>query len=65
MTNAQPIAVRMRVAADMFGLSERTIANMVKDGRLPSFKAGRARLIPVAALQALAASGQEVSATKS
>jgi len=46
----QRIAVDGRAAARMLGVSERTLANLVKEKSVPSVNIGRRRLYPVEAL---------------
>jgi excisionase family DNA binding protein len=48
---ATPLLVSLRAAAKLMSLSERTVWAMTDDGRLPSVRAGRRRLISVAALE--------------
>lgn len=49
-----PILVTQRRAAEMLGVSTRTVQNLIANKELPSRKIGRRRLIPYSALQALA-----------
>lgn len=49
-----PILVTLRRAAELLGVSPRTIQNLIIAKELPSRKIGRRRLIPYGALQALA-----------
>jgi len=46
-----PITFTMKRAAEESGLSLRTLQYAVGDGRLPSVKVGRRRLVPVEALR--------------
>lgn len=46
-----PIAVSIRTAAAMVGLSERTLAQVIADDELPTAKIGGRRLVPVDALR--------------
>ena len=43
----EPLAVSIRDAAKLIGISERSIAQLVADGEIPSFKHGGRRLIDV------------------
>lgn len=52
--SAQPILVPIRQAAELLGVSVRTVQNLITVKELPSRKIGRRRLIPYSALQALA-----------
>ena len=45
------LAVGIRDAAGVLGLSHRTVQSMAKRGDLPSFKVGGRRLLSVAALR--------------
>lgn len=47
----QPLAVDVRGAAQMIGLSPRSIQALIKAGELPSFTVGRRRLLPVEGLR--------------
>ncbi len=53
-STVQPILVPMRRAAELLGVSVRTVQNLITAKELPSRKIGRRRLIPYSALQALA-----------
>ena len=57
-----PIAVKIREAAHMVGLSERRIVSLIQSGQLASSKVGRSRLIEVASLQRLVEANKEVPA---
>ena len=46
-----PVSFSVKVAAEECGLSERTIHNAIKDGRLPALRVGRRVLVTAAALQ--------------
>ena len=50
----QPILVPMSRAAELLGVSVRTVQNLITAKELPSRKIGRRRLIPYSALQTLA-----------
>jgi excisionase family DNA binding protein len=50
---ARPIAVRPREAANLLGVSERTVRSLLATGALRSVKLGAARLIAVADLERL------------
>lgn len=50
----EPIAVTVAEAARLLGLSAWSVYELIKAGRLPSFKVGRAVRVPVAALHQLA-----------
>lgn len=52
--HAAPILVTIRRAADLLGVSPRTVQNLIAAKELPSRKIGRRRLIPYSALLALA-----------
>lgn len=54
MPDIAPVLVSVRHAADMLGVSARTVQNLITAKELPSRKIGRRRLIPYSALQALA-----------
>ena len=47
-----PIAMGVREAALVLGVSPRTLEEMAADNTVPSFKMGRRRLFPRAALEA-------------
>lgn len=47
----QPLAVDVRGAARMIGLSPRSIQALIKTGELPSFTVGRRRLLAVESLR--------------
>ena len=49
----RPLLVPMRDAAELLGVSQRTVQNLITAKALPSRKIGRRRLIPFSALQAL------------
>jgi excisionase family DNA binding protein len=49
-----PILVTQSRAAELLGVSTRTVQNLIATKELPSRKIGRRRLIPYSALQALA-----------
>lgn len=49
-----PILVTLRQAAELLGVSTRTIQNLIAAKQLPSRKIGRRRLVPYSGLQALA-----------
>jgi excisionase family DNA binding protein len=51
--------VNTETAAQMLGVSPRTIFTMTKSGELPSRKIGRRRVIPVAAIHAFLNDGIE------
>jgi excisionase family DNA binding protein len=48
---AEPEFISVRQAAEEMGLSEKTIRRLVASGRLPSARAGRRILIPVAGVR--------------
>jgi excisionase family DNA binding protein len=52
--HTRPILVTLRRAAELLGVSTRTVQNLIAAKELPSRKIGRRRLIPYSALQALA-----------
>lgn len=54
MPDVAPVLVSIREAADLLGVCPRTIQNLIAAKELPSRKIGRRRLVPFAALQALA-----------
>lgn len=57
------LTYRPREVAEATGLSRETVLRMVRDGRLPSRRVGRAVLIPAEAVEALAgATGAEDAA---
>jgi excisionase family DNA binding protein len=47
----EPLAYRIRDAARLLSLSERTVWQLVKDGKLPSRKVGRVVLVTRSALE--------------
>jgi len=56
-TEIQPtpkLAYGIEAAADALDVSQRTIWNLISDGKLSTFRIGRRTLIPAADLQALA-----------
>jgi excisionase family DNA binding protein len=59
-----PLLVSLRAAAKMLSVSERTVWAMTNDGRLPSIRAGRRRLISVSALESWIAHQQSAGAGK-
>lgn len=48
------IALTPAETALAIGRSERTVASLIKDGTIPSFRVGNCRLVPVDALRAWA-----------
>lgn len=50
-SNPQRLAVTYLEAAEMLGLCERTVWQLVKDGKLKACRTGRAVRIPVAELE--------------
>jgi excisionase family DNA binding protein len=46
-----PLLVGLDEAAELLGLSERTVARLVADGELPSLKVGRRRLFSLRRLE--------------
>lgn len=46
----QKLAVSVRTAADLIGVSERTMTSLVSSGEIPSRKVGGRRVIPLASL---------------
>ncbi len=50
MENVTPLLYRVDEAADALRLSRSLIYELIRSGRLRSVKAGRRRLVPVAAL---------------
>ena len=59
-----PIAVKVREAARMVGLSERRLVSLIQSGALASSKVGRSRLIEVEALHRLLNTTREEVAAK-
>ena len=55
---AELIAVDIREAGRRLSLSPRTVAKLISSRQLPSFKVGRRRIIPVAALEAFVSADQ-------
>ncbi len=51
------LTLRKSEAARVLGVSERTLHNLLKSGRIGSFKVDRAVLIPVAEIEAFIALG--------
>lgn len=47
------LTLTLREASKAIGVSERTLWQWVKDGKIPAFKAGRLNLIPVDGLRAV------------
>lgn len=58
-----PVAMGMREAALVLGLSPRTLETMAAAGSVPSFRVGRRRLFPRLALEAWAEAQAEAAAT--
>ncbi|MHB8734794.1 MAG: helix-turn-helix domain-containing protein [Terriglobales bacterium] len=54
MNQLDPVLVPILLAAELLGVSVRTVQNLIAAKELPSRKIGRRRLIPYSALQALA-----------
>jgi excisionase family DNA binding protein len=54
-SHLQPLSYTIKTAASVVGLSERTLATLISDGRLASVRVGRRRLIPADALKDLLA----------
>lgn len=50
-SGTEVLAVSLQGAAEAIGVSERTIRNLIDDGRLRSIKVNRRRLVPVDALR--------------
>ncbi len=55
----RPVLLTLRETAAELRLSERSIANLIADGRLPSIKIGRSRRIRRVDLDRLIADGAE------
>jgi excisionase family DNA binding protein len=53
-TTHEPILVNVRTASEMLSISERSIAELVKTGKIPSVKIQGRRLFDVEALKAWA-----------
>lgn len=52
----EPLAISMREAARLLGVSPRTVAKLVALNELPSTTVGRRRIIPMTAIERLIAS---------
>jgi excisionase family DNA binding protein len=46
------LGIGMTEAARRLGVSSRTVASLISENRIPSYKIGRRRIVPVAALEA-------------
>lgn len=55
-------SVRPAEAAELLGVCRDTVYVLMRSGRLRSVKAGRARLIPVSAIEDFLAGAEEVAA---
>ena len=59
-----PVSVSVATAADMIGISERLVEQLVASGELASFKVRNRRLIAVAAIAEFVDAAQEQTAKK-
>lgn len=58
-TTIEPILLRVREAAHLLGVTPRVVEKLIQRGDIPSVKIGRARRLPLAALQAWAKEQEE------
>ncbi len=59
MSNAERLAYRIDEAAELAGVSRRTIYNLIAHGKLKTIKIGKCRRVPAAALKSLTENGAQ------